>query len=90
MKSGCKQIPNATSSWTKETFSWIFQKTSNLEKFPPLGVSESQFLNTDSSTKHCLVTEYGKATNVELPREGDSVRCSCLLSQSSHLQKVLW
>lgn len=89
MNSGCQQIPNVTFSWTKETLSWIFQKTSNLGKFPLLGVSESQFLNTDPSTKHCLVTEYGKATNVKRPREGGSVRCSCLLSQSSHLQKVL-
>lgn len=68
MKSGCKQIPNVTSFWRKETFSWIFQKTSNLGQFPLLGVSESQFLNTDPSTKHCLVTEYGEVTNVKLHR----------------------
>lgn len=90
MKSGCKQNPDVTSSWTKETFSWIFQKISNLGKFPFLGGSESQCLNTDPSTQHCLVTEDGKATNVNLTWEGGSVRCSCLLSHSSHLQKVLW
>lgn len=89
MKSRCKQDVNITSSWTKETFSWIFQMTSNLGKFPLWGVSESQFLNTDPSTKHCLVTDHGKVTNVKLPQEGDSIRCSYLLSQSSRLQKVL-